>query len=246
MSFNQLKVEDIEKIFSKIYGNACELLEEAELLYNHGKYARAYLCAHVAFEEFGKLPMLNSVAIDVFFGKKIDWKKLNKDIRSHHTKLSQSYTTILMTLFKFMKESGYKQFSFSLIINSYDEILKFMDEHNWLMTESVEELFMDIENQVLLDTIPNVADILNGYKNSSLYADFHNDLFIKPNEKIDKKTCIFIIVLAQIQRKYIELSNVHKEGFKFEELNNDKEYLSEYKKLIDTLEKYEELQKSRK
>ncbi|WP_045515791.1 AbiV family abortive infection protein [Neobacillus niacini] len=72
MSFNQLKVEDIEKIFSKIYENACELLEESEILYNNGKHARAYLCAHIAFEEFGKLPMLNSVAIDVFFGKNID------------------------------------------------------------------------------------------------------------------------------------------------------------------------------
>ncbi|WP_045515790.1 AbiV family abortive infection protein [Neobacillus niacini] len=79
-----------------------------------------------------------------------------------------------------------------------------MDEHNWLMAESVEELFMDIGNQVQLDTIPNVADILNGYKNSSLYADFNNDIFYKPNEKIDKKSCIFMIVLAQIQRKYFD------------------------------------------
>lgn len=65
MSFNQLKVEDIEGISLKIYENANELLEDAELLYNHEKYARAHACAQFSIEEFGKLPMLYTVATQV-------------------------------------------------------------------------------------------------------------------------------------------------------------------------------------
>ncbi|PFF31879.1 hypothetical protein CN327_18265 [Bacillus cereus] len=45
------------------------------------QYARAYLCAHIAFEEFGKLPMLYTVALNVYNGIKTDWKRLNKRIR---------------------------------------------------------------------------------------------------------------------------------------------------------------------
>ncbi|MCM3767037.1 AbiV family abortive infection protein [Neobacillus niacini] len=245
MSFNHLKVEEIEKIFLKIYENACELLEEAELLYNHQKFARAYLCAHIAFEEFGKLPMLNSVAIDVYFGKKIDWKKLNKDIRNHHSKISQSYTTILLILFRFMKRNGYKKFSFKLIINCYDEIVKFINEDNWSLADSAEELYMEIENLVQLDTIPDVASMLNGYKNASLYADFNEGNFYKPNEKISKNICEFVITLAQIQRKFIELPKVHIEGFRFNELDEEWEYSIEYKKFIDSLDELEQLQKQK-
>jgi AbiV family abortive infection protein len=83
LSLNQLKVEEVEEIFKKIYDNACELLDDAEILFSHKKYARAYLCSHIAFEEFGKLPMLNSVALGICYGKKVDWKKFNRRFRNH-------------------------------------------------------------------------------------------------------------------------------------------------------------------
>lgn len=82
MSFNQLKLEDIKKIYTKIYENACELIDEAEILLQHKKYARAYLSAHISVEEFGKLPMLHSVALNVHNGVKVDWKALNKRLRN--------------------------------------------------------------------------------------------------------------------------------------------------------------------
>jgi len=54
LSLNQLKVKEVEELFNKIYDNACELLDDAEILFSKKKYARAYFCSHIAFEEFGK------------------------------------------------------------------------------------------------------------------------------------------------------------------------------------------------
>ncbi|WP_165786611.1 AbiV family abortive infection protein [Heyndrickxia camelliae] len=245
MSFNQLKVEDIEKIFYKINENACELLEEAELLYNHEKYARAYLCAHIAFEEFGKLPILYSVALDIHFGKKVNWKKLNKDIRDHQTKISQSYVSMLLILFKFMKVKGYTEFKFSLITNSYDEIMDFLDETNFSYSEAIEELYLDAENQKQINMIPAVADLLNGFKNSSLYADFHDGIFYKPSERIDKDICGFGITLAKIQKKYHQLPDFDKEGFGFNELTQEIEYSNALKQFLESVDELEELQKQK-
>lgn len=245
MSFNQLKVEDIEKIFYKINDNACELLEEAELLYNHEKYARAYLCAHIAFEEFGKLPILYSVALDIHFGKRVNWKRLNKEIRDHHEKISQSYVAILLILFKFMKVKGHTEFNFSLITNSYDEIMDFLNETIFSHSEAIEELFLDTEKQKHMNMIPAVADLLNGFKNSSLYADFHEGNFLIPSERIDKGICEFGITLAQIQKKYHQLPDLDRKGFEFNELSQDTEYSNALKQFLESVDRLEELQKQK-
>ncbi|GIP62678.1 hypothetical protein J32TS6_12330 [Virgibacillus pantothenticus] len=242
MSFNQLKVEEIEKIFNKINENACELLEEAELLYNHEKYARAYLCAHIAFEEFGKLPILYSVALDVHFGKKVNWKKLSKQIRDHHTKISESYVSILVILIKFMKVKGYTKFNFSVITQFYDEIMDYLDDANFSISETIEELLFDDENQKQINLIPAVADLLNGFKNSSLYADFHEGIFNLPSERIDKDICGFGIKLAKIQKKYHQLPDMDEEGFGFDELTQDVEYSKAFQQFLDSLDKLEEAQ----
>lgn len=245
MSFNQLKVEEIEEIFIKINENACELLEEAELLYNNEKYARAYLCAHIAFEEFGKLPILYSVALDVHFGKKVNWKKLNKQIRDHHTKISESYVSILMILFKFMKVKGYTKFNLSLVIEYYDEIMDYLEETKFTLSEAIEELIMDEENQMEIKRIPAIANLLNGFKNSSLYADFHENTFYTPNERIDKDICRLSIALAKIQKRYHQLPDMEKEGFGFEELSHDVEYSRALKQFIEAVDRWEELQKQK-
>ncbi|MGF6952449.1 hypothetical protein QF028_004954 [Neobacillus sp. B4I6] len=47
MSFNQLKVEEIEKIFLKIYENACELIEEAENFIQSSKICKSlFVCPY--------------------------------------------------------------------------------------------------------------------------------------------------------------------------------------------------------
>ncbi|MGE7928211.1 AbiV family abortive infection protein [Lysinibacillus xylanilyticus] len=245
MSFNQLKVQEIEKIFLKIYENACELLEEAELLYNNQKYARAYLCAHIAFEEFGKLPMLNTAALNVYNGVKIDWKYLSKRIRDHKRKISQSYGTV-MFLESAMKKYNAKdkddsstefkasdndiEFNWLYVFKEFIEKEVVIDPFEW------EEYFRELDVQEEIKQKYSMTMLLNEYKNGSLYADFDEGKFIKPSEKIDKETCKYGISLSYMQKKFIEASNFHKDGFylyKFTDEHNER--------LKGMTEKYEQL-----
>jgi AbiV family abortive infection protein len=239
MSFNQLKVNDIEKIFCKIYENACELIEDAELLYNHEKYASAYLCAHIAFEEFGKLPMLNTVALNVHYGMKTDWKKLNKRIRDHKRKLSQSYGTISFVIEELSKEintDSYEEnqnedIKNSLLKISLEEIKDFINNHLEINPERLLEHTFNANLNEQAQRKYSISMLLNDYKNSSLYADFIDGNFMKPSESIDKEICIFGIIIALTQKKFIDLPKIHFDGFKLDEISDEiKEELENLKK----------------
>jgi len=244
MSFNQLKVEEIEQIFFKIYENACELLEEAELLYNHQKYARAYLCAHIAFEEFGKLPMLNTAALNVYNGVKTDWKYLNKRIRSHHRKLSQSWGTIMMfreILDKYetyVKQTNIVKEHDSSLDDDFDyikELKAFLESDYFFTPEEFVKYMEELEITEQYKQKYSMTMLLNEYKNGSLYADFDEELFLKPSEKIDKEICEFGLINAIIQKKFIDIPNIHIDGFRLYRITD------EHNQWLDTINsKYKE------
>ncbi len=82
-----LSLQEIEKLRVLVFDNAKELLEEANILFTKGKYARAYALAHLSSEELAKLPILATAGIDLANGATIDWKKLSVKLRSHEEKL---------------------------------------------------------------------------------------------------------------------------------------------------------------
>ncbi|HDR7380530.1 MULTISPECIES: AbiV family abortive infection protein [Bacillus cereus group] len=249
MSSNQLKVEDIENIFLKIYENACELVDEAELLYKHQKYSRAYLCAHISFEEFGKLPMLNTVALNIYNGIKIDWKQLNKRLRDHKSKISQSYGTV-MFLDDVIKKYNDK---YQNDISNEFKISKDDIKLNWLtlfkeylekeiVIDPIEwnEYFRNLDTQEEVKQKYSMTRLLNEYKNGSLYADFDEGKFKKPSEKIDKETCEYGISLAYMQKKFIEAPNYHKDGFYLYKFTNE-----HYERIKAMKEKYGQFDKKK-
>ena len=83
---NPLTLEEIDDARKKILQNASELIEEAQLLLEHKRHARAYALAHIGCEELAKLPMLARVAPRVAQGLRVDWKKLGKRLFSHAAK----------------------------------------------------------------------------------------------------------------------------------------------------------------
>ncbi|WP_217513166.1 AbiV family abortive infection protein [Vibrio metschnikovii] len=85
---NNLKFDTIFDGAIKCLRNAQELCDEAEILHEHGKYARSFALSHFAREEFGKSVMLFRVLVDVSAGVKVDWKKLNRRFRDHKQKLA--------------------------------------------------------------------------------------------------------------------------------------------------------------
>lgn len=80
---HRLTVEQIELGRAEILNNARALVEEAEILLGHQRYARAYALSHLASEELAKLPMLVRAAVEVACGISVDWKRLDKRLRDH-------------------------------------------------------------------------------------------------------------------------------------------------------------------
>ncbi len=80
---HRLTVEQIELGRAEILNNARALVEEAEILLGHQRYARAYALSHLASEELAKLPMLVRAAVEVAFGISVDWRRLDKRLRNH-------------------------------------------------------------------------------------------------------------------------------------------------------------------
>lgn len=84
---NDLSITEIESLRALVLQNAGELVVEAGILFDHRKFARAFTLAHLSSEELAKLPFLAWVGITLVKGESIDWKKLDKRLRSHRTKL---------------------------------------------------------------------------------------------------------------------------------------------------------------
>ena len=84
---NALSLSEIEALRALALQNSAELLEEAELLFQHKRFARTYTLAHLSSEELAKLPILAAYGVRLAKGKTISWTKLDEKLRSHAIKL---------------------------------------------------------------------------------------------------------------------------------------------------------------
>jgi AbiV family abortive infection protein len=84
---NALSLPEIEALRAFALQNSAELLAEAELLFQHKRFARTYTLAHLSSEELAKLPILAACGANLANGKTISWAKLEEKLRSHTTKL---------------------------------------------------------------------------------------------------------------------------------------------------------------
>lgn len=213
LSFNQLKVEDIEIISQKIYENANELLEDAEILYNHEKYARAHACAQFSIEEFGKLPMLLTVATQISKGDKVNWKDLNTRLRDHKRKTSLSFFligvigTAMADMVEIENIEDFKHDLFALFPESISDFKKFLEQDfkldPYIFVNSLDKPLEDLNKDFVVRQA--IAFVLNKYKNLSLYSDFNEGDFVKPSEIIHEKRCKVRIKAALIEQKVMNI-----------------------------------------
>lgn len=80
-------IEQLHQLRLRIFDNAEALHKEATLLFEHGHYARAYLLAHFACEELGKIPIVVGVIGRLIRGETVDWKKTMRRFRDHKAKI---------------------------------------------------------------------------------------------------------------------------------------------------------------
>lgn len=84
-----LTPDQIEQACEAAYANAVDLLEEADLLRANDRCARAYFLTHIACEELGKLPILTAAAVSEQIGHEVDWRRIDRVLRTHSNKIKQ-------------------------------------------------------------------------------------------------------------------------------------------------------------
>src|SRR5688572_21268628 len=80
-------LDDVYAVRVAVLSNALSLQKEAELLFQHEYFARAYLLAHFVTEELGKLVILAGPAVALRKGQSVDWKHITKRFLDHAQKV---------------------------------------------------------------------------------------------------------------------------------------------------------------
>lgn len=82
-----LGIDELNALRVTILKNAQALKSEAEILFAHEMYSRAYLLAHFCIEELGKLPIIVGVVAKLSNNELVEWKKVKKRFCSHTEKI---------------------------------------------------------------------------------------------------------------------------------------------------------------
>jgi AbiV family abortive infection protein len=176
LNINNYKVSDLENAYRLIYENAIELLEEAEILFEHKKYARAFTLAHLSSEELSKLPILYRVATQVHFKQKVNWKEVNKDLRNHEGKLRRK---MMLSLFANPNHFENKE----QFLSSLQEIAELADFFNFLKNASIyagvdpDKVFNKPSNIVSENLAKRCIKITRLYLKVIEMNDFHDNGF---------------------------------------------------------------------
>ena len=215
MNLNNESIESLQIIYNKIYYNGYDLLNDGIFLLENNRLARAYLCFQIAIEEFSKLFMINTVAIKIYNNEKVDWKNLNRRMRSHQKKNAMS---IVMKDFfyshireNFKNPEGISVQELKQVFTKFKELLM----HNPKMIVIQQYLIISQNMTKSKDEMENEIELKNNMKNHSLYADFREKSFITPNEFFSGNDVKEIMIEALFQHWTLELSDIHNNGFIF-------------------------------
>lgn len=83
----QLSIDELHGLRLRIFDNAESLHKEATVLLDAGFHARAYLLAHFACEELGKLPIIVGIVGNLIRCEPVDWNRAMKRLRDHKSKV---------------------------------------------------------------------------------------------------------------------------------------------------------------
>jgi AbiV family abortive infection protein len=173
--------------------NAKGLYEEAEILYEHKKFGRAYTLFHLAFEECGRFHMLHTIFLKYISGeikpKDINYGALKKlGYERHDLKISESFLGIYTIAYINLKKHHENTFA------SENEFKKISDE-----------LLLELENSK-----KDEAE-LNRLKNVGLYVTFSENDFHLPDKTITVSQFLKIKKLAELS---LHVSDFAMEFFK--------------------------------
>lgn len=153
--------------------NAEEMIEEADILINNKRFARAYSLYQLAIEEVGKSNLLLQLIFDLKMGRKVDTIALNKEFTFHQAKSKSSkvFEKAAMLLMLSRSQEGSAQ------------------KREKQFFEEIEEIDKEDSNT------------LNDNKNNSLYVGVENGKFISPKHIITEEMALNLGTKALIRTK---------------------------------------------
>lgn len=152
-----MKNLDLRTLFdgmTRIRDNCQALLNDAKLLQQHGRIARAYSLAYFSCEEAGKFSILVGTAVQIASDVPVNWKSTQRRFRSHDSKASQ----------------------FLGLANAIPIILEAVAAGK--KTVSADELMLKATVGVI------VGPALFAKRNASIYCDFEGASFTSPSDQI--------------------------------------------------------------
>lgn len=144
MAINSFK--EIQIAYTKTYNNASELIDDSLILLEKNRYARSYLLAHIAIEEFARTIMLVS-GIMKFKIRALDVKKLISRQKNHQEKIKVAYSFI----------NRLKNYSSPLSITDRLELMGMLSVSDIIKEEQVQKL----------DDLKNASLYVDQYNNQS-------------------------------------------------------------------------------
>jgi len=140
--FEFLDTEEILKGIKKSIENGNALLDEADILRTNSKYARTFALCQLALEEYGKMYLLFTLAIDKLLDNNINYNEFYDDYISHLEKAKFSYNHHVMS-FKLFEENTGNKFPEKFIEN-----LEYIEQHVIeLNVAKNDSLYVSLRNQ---------------------------------------------------------------------------------------------------
>ncbi|MEN3232703.1 AbiV family abortive infection protein [Methylobacterium ajmalii] len=84
----EISIQNITKSMILCRENSLQLKQEAMILLERNRQARAYALLHTACEELAKFFMLENTGRRLLLGQNINWKRFWQRIRSHNSKIA--------------------------------------------------------------------------------------------------------------------------------------------------------------
>jgi uncharacterized protein (UPF0332 family) len=166
----KLEIDNLKEGILKNINNAQELIDEAEILFENEKYARAYLLSHFAIEESSKCGMLLKIIAFKVWNEKIDIKTVRKRFINHNEKIKNFK---LLEIFNENKNQ-------SIYVNWTNEN-EFIMPNEIFKKEMTEEMFQKSLEYVKLYTKISIQLINN---ESEIFSTLKESKNLKPIKEI--------------------------------------------------------------
>ncbi len=173
-------IEIYEEASRAAYKNCLELLEDANLLHDHGRYPRSYALAVICAEEFAKSFLYKCYSCGIIIDK-----DFRRDILKHGEKIFH-FTHIMASFWTFA--SKHRQ-----IVEAVEHDKKVQDHSEHQLPKvlaSIDPLPVEIATQVF--------DKADQNKMHALYVDFKENKILAPSKMIDQPRCEIILKLLNI------------------------------------------------